>query len=254
MRDSVRQAFVAFTAPLEGVVAHMYQDVKGLVTVGIGNLIDPIQYALVLPFVHADGTYATRDEIAAEWLRIKQAPDLARLGHRAAKRIATLSLTDEGIELVVSRKLAQNDAHLRARFPEWEEWPADAQLATLSMAWACGPAFRFPMLEAALKARDFDLAAQECTINEHGNPGIVPRNKANRMLYRNAARVQAYHLDHEALIWPADITAPPTRPVLDEDPPETVPDTSAARQTGTSEAMRETFADPPVIVVKDDED
>ena len=53
-------------------------------------------------------------------------------------------------------KLGQMDAYLAKRFPEWEEWPADAQLATLSMAWACGPAFRFPRLEAALRAQEVE--------------------------------------------------------------------------------------------------
>lgn len=232
MRDSVRRVFVAFTSPLEGVVEHLYLDTKGLVTVGIGNLVDPIQYALPLPFVHRnDGRPAQRDEIATEWLDIKNRPELARLGHRAAREHCRLHLTPDGIDNLVARKLGQNDRFLAARFPEWNEWPADAQLATLSMAWACGPAFRFPMLDAALKAQNFELAAQECTINPQAGT-IVTRNAANRTLYRNAARVLAYHLDQEALIWPADMTKPPpSSPELH--------DTTNARITGTSEAMRE---------------
>lgn len=214
MRLSVRDAFVGFTAPLEGVVPWMYADVKGLVTTAIGNLIDPIQYALPLPWLHQDGSAASRDEIAAEWLRVKQDPNAARRGHRYTEGITRLRLDAAGVDLVVSRKLAQNAQHLKARFPEWDEWPADAQLATLSMAWACGPAFRFPRLEAELRARRFDMAAGECHIDTTGNPGIVPRNRANIALYRNAAKVVAYKLDPEGLIWPE---------VLD-DGAETVPE------------------------------
>lgn len=218
MKPSVRAAFVPFTSPLEGVVPYLYLDVKGLVTVGIGNLVDPIQYALPLPFLHPDGRPASRDEIAAEWLRVKSDPHAARQGHLRAKAITTLRLDAAGIDLVVSRKLAQNDDHLRRRFADYDDWPADAQLATLSMAWACGPAFRFPLLEAALKARDFYLAADECHINEAGNPGIVPRNVANKVLYRNAGRVQAFKLDPDAVHYPDDLTAAvqdaPTQPEL----------------------------------------
>jgi GH24 family phage-related lysozyme (muramidase) len=214
MRDSVRAAFVGFTKPLEGVCPWMYLDVKGLVTTAIGNLIDPIQYALPLPWNHLDGSPAARDEIASEWLRVKQDPVAASRGHLYTEGITNLRLDERGIELVVSRKLDQNDQHLRGRFPEWEDWPADAQLACLSMAWACGPAFRFPMLEARLRAQDFAMAAGECHINEAGNPGIVPRNRANVALFRNAAKVQAYHLDPAALIWPS---------VLDDEA-QTLPD------------------------------
>ena len=207
MKPSVRAAFVPFTAKYEGVVPWLYADVKGLVTVGIGNLVDPIQFALPLPFVRFDGRPASRDEIAAEWLRVKQDPVAASRGHLYAKTITSLRLTDEGVESLVARKLAQNDDHLRRRFADYEDWPADAQLATLSMGWACVPAFRFPILEAALKARDFVLASKECHIDERGNPGIVPRNKANVLLYLNAARVMAFKLDPEVVHYPDDLHA-----------------------------------------------
>lgn len=41
MYPSVTSFFRVFNEPLEGVVAYMYLDIKGLVTVGVGNLIDP---------------------------------------------------------------------------------------------------------------------------------------------------------------------------------------------------------------------
>lgn len=218
MRDSVRFAFVDFTAAFEGVVPWMYLDVKGLVTVAIGNLIDPIQYAMPLPFVRrVDGSPAARDEIATEWLRVKGDASLARLGHRAAERITTLRLTDEGVGLVVSRKLEQNDAHLKGRFPYIEEWPACAQLAVHSMAWACGPAFRFPLLEVALRAEQWETAAEQCHMNEAGNTGLKPRNVANKVLFRNAARVRDFKLDPDLLEWTHVLGSPEavTLPALD---------------------------------------
>ncbi len=235
MRDSVRAAFVEFTAKFEGVVPWMYVDVKGLVSIGIGNLIDPIQMAMVLPFVRLDGSPADRAEIAAEWLRIKNYPDAAKLGHRAVEHVAHLRLTAAGVQDLVARELARMDAQLAGRFARYPDWPADAQLGTLSMAWACGPAFHFPKLAAALNAGDFSAAALECHMDDRGNPGLRPRNVANVVLYRNAATVIAGSLDPDVLRWPVEMSEEPTSPQaivyilpdpirldapeLDEDPP-----------------------------------
>jgi hypothetical protein len=191
----------------------MYTDILGLVTIAIGDLIDPVELALGLPFVHADGSPASHAEIAAAWHAVKSDPRGPHLGWRYTAQLTTIRLTDEGVSEVVARKLDQNEADLRRRFPDFEEWPADAQLATHSMAWACGSGFRFPKLAAALLARDFETAARECHIDTDGpdhipntaddNNGVKPRNAANVILYENAAKVQAYHLDPSELIYPA---------------------------------------------------
>lgn len=218
MRPSVREAFLRYTVPLEGRVQCMYLDVKGLVTTGIGNLIDTPQEAARLPWLRQTGAYATRDEIVTEWARVKHDPDAARLGHRYALRITTLRLSEDAVNELVYGKLDANDAFLARRFPAWDTWPADAQLATHSLAWACGPAFRFPRCEAALRRRDFLEAATECRIDERGNPGVVPRNAAQKVLYRNAALVEGQR-DPEVLYWPRDLWAePPTDPPPDTEP------------------------------------
>lgn len=228
---------MGFTGLFEGVVPWMYNDVKGLVTVGIGNLVDPIQFALPLPFMRPDGSPASRDEIAAEWLRVKNDPDAARLGHLSTKAITRLRLTGEGVADLAARKLAQNERHLIGRFPAFEAWPADAQLATLSMAWACGPAFRFPLLEAALRKQDWHLASVECHIDDRGNPGVTPRNHANRACYRNAGLAE----DPDVLYWPRDLAAEPdTIPevrldLLESEPPPAL----------VSERMLYVVPDPP---------
>lgn len=203
MRDSVAQGFVAFSSPLEGVVSWMYLDVRGLVTVAIGNLIDPVSLADSVPFLRPDGTPATASEIRAEWTKVKANASLARLGHQAARHVTTLRLSDDGVQQVVSRALATMEADLRRTYPEWDEWPADAQMATLAMSWACGTGFRrsFRSLHAALLARDWASASQQCQISTAGNAGIVPRNKAMRQLYFLAA---ALGCDEETLHWPAD--------------------------------------------------
>jgi hypothetical protein len=204
VKQSVRDAFMDFTVPLEGKVPWMYLDVKGLVTTGVGNLIDPVAYAVNLPWVRRSdmATRAPRQEIVDEFNLIKSSAWLAKAGYRPAEKLCLLRLTDDGVRELVMRKFQQNYEHLKGRFPAIDEWPADAQLATMSMAWACGPAFRFQMLEAYLRSSNFSGAAQECHINESGNPGLKPRNAANKRLYANAAYVVKAGMDLERLYWP----------------------------------------------------
>lgn len=205
MKPSVRSAFIDFTTPMEGAIPHLYADVKNLVTIAIGNLVDPVSMARLLPLKWSDGSQASGPEIEAEWYRVKGDEKCAKLGHRYAAKVTHLRLTKEGMEAVVFQKLDQVAAQLEARFGDWDRWPADAQLATLSMAWACGAGFAFPKLEVALKRRDFDTAARECKMNEAGNPGLKPRNIANRILYTNASRVLSQGLDPFVLYWPAEV-------------------------------------------------
>ena len=55
MHASVKNALSNFLKQYEGKVNFMYLDVKGLVTVGIGHLIDPVNMALKLEFGQKGG-------------------------------------------------------------------------------------------------------------------------------------------------------------------------------------------------------
>ena len=189
LRPAVLQNFFAWSTMFEGYETFMYTDVKGLVTTGIGNLIDPIASALVLPWQRPDGSVASANEITGSWHAVKAAwPDVQSV---ACGRLTTLRLPRAAVATLVAGKLRQNDAYLAARFSEYASWPADAQLALNSMAWAMGPGFNFPALKAALVAGDFAAAAKNCTINPAGNPGVIPRNTADEILFANAAVVSS---------------------------------------------------------------
>lgn len=213
MRDSVRAAFVAYSTPLEGCVAGCYLDCKGLVTCAIGVLVEPIQLALDLPFMHADGSPASRRDIADEWSFLRNHQELAQQGWRAAARLprpdgwgGPLHLTPEGIDQAVSKRLDANESYLRRRFSEWDSWPADAQMLIHSVAWACGGAFRFPRFEAAAKLGRWAALDESGRalhhIEETGNPGVKPRNAAQVILGENAEAVAAQGLDYDTLYWP----------------------------------------------------
>ena len=196
MYDSVRVAFRGFNEPFEGVVHWMYLDVRGLVTIGVGNLIDPLEVALALPFhsLTAPGTTATETQISEEWRRIKGDPTLSTRGYKACESLTQLRLDDNAVNALIASRLAGNEASLKKKlaFAHFDTWPADAQLGLLSMAWALGPGgpSSFPRFAAACRELDFVTAAGECTISEQGNPGVAPRNRANRILFRNAAVIR----------------------------------------------------------------
>ena len=230
MRDSVRATFVEFSGKFEGVIKKPYVDILNLVTVAIGNLIDaspsptPWKPAVGLPFVRDDGLLASPADITAAWMAVKNSPMIlvddgkggkkqmraaAHYGWMYAAKMAgnNISLTDAGIQEVVFERLDSNESILSRRYADWNDWPADAQLATHSMSWAMGANFQheFPHLESALQGKDWDTAAIECKMNETGNAGLKPRNLANKVLYSNASRVQAYGLDPE-LHWPTALS------------------------------------------------
>ena len=222
MYPSVRSRFRAFTQRFEGDVPYMYADIKGLVTVGVGNLIDPVSVAQALPFQFKSkpagqrivpgvaGARATADQITAEWQRVKHAvepghsqdgaPQSNVFGHQHYESLTDLELNPEAIGALVGGRLAKNERILLS-WPEFQDlalWPADAQLGLLSMAWAIGPGQRagggfmlFPRFRQACAAQRFDLAAHHCHIRDIDNAGVTPRNEANKTLFVNAAGVIA---------------------------------------------------------------
>lgn len=183
----VAAGFRDFTARFEGVVPYMYQDVKGLVTCGIGNLIDPMPAALPLPWLRPDGSRATRSEIVAEWRRVKAMP--RALVYTRYHAPSGLHLDDDAIDGLVSTRLEADAAILVRYYPYFATFPAPAQTAILSMAWAMGAGFpkTWPRFSESVRAMDWLACAGTCAINSHGNVGVIPRNSANAALFREAA-------------------------------------------------------------------
>jgi GH24 family phage-related lysozyme (muramidase) len=209
MYQSVRDNVVAFQQKFEGRVPYMYLDVKGLVTVGIGNLIDDpngtdgVKYALPLPFVwKADQTTAaTQDDIATDWNAVKARQDLKNSRYTVFDAITQLMLTDDAIDNLVLEKADEFAATLQrtSEFSTFEDWPADSQLGLLSMAWAMGPAFAehgWPKFRAACANGDWAGAAAECHIT---GPGLDQRNNADVTLFNNAADVVEQGSDYSVL-------------------------------------------------------
>jgi GH24 family phage-related lysozyme (muramidase) len=223
MRHIVKEKWREFNTTFEGLVPFMYQDTKGLITIGMGNLIDPVSLALNLPFqwrnkpgvVHP-GSPATHADIRAEWHRIKNDTTLAKKGYRACDPLCNLELNRTAIAKLIFDKLQANEIILKrvSAFSDFDTWPADAQMGLLSMAWAMGPGFadhhRWPKFRAACAAADFDDAAANCRMHSVHES----RNIANKRLFENAASVIAGEADgsyvRDKLYYPMVIMAPIT--------------------------------------------
>src|SRR4051812_3271940 len=187
MRTSVRRAWLQFNEDLEGRVPFMYCDVKGLVSAGVGNLIDATTHPLTKPdaqeradslamarrfnWIHrppeGDGLPASGAEVDAAWDAVKARMDLAPQGPQAYEDLTSLAITGDQIDRFVFVKLEEMEATLRrqADFAHFDTWPAGAQMALLSMSWGMGPAFGFPRFRAHARAGDFEGCARECRFN-----------------------------------------------------------------------------------------
>ena len=187
----VRDHFARFSTPLEGCVDFIYADTLGLPTVAIGCLLSSPQAAAALVGWDNPGG------VEADWHRVKasyQAAIEAGLRPPAYTHYLAPSsprLSAEGIAAVVAQRLDQAGAALAAVFPSFADWPAPAQAAALSLAWACGAGWprSWPRLSAFCQAGDWTAAGGDCAINAVGNPGVVPRNHCQRVLFELAAGV-----------------------------------------------------------------
>lgn len=209
LRQSVRDVFVAFSEPLEGVVYHLYLDVLGYVTTGMGHLLPDESSALALPW-RIGGVPATPAQIRTAYGALSQARRTgqygAAWGHRRYEPLTPLRLTRPDVERMVQDKLTSNHTILQRRCPDIAAWPAPAQLFLHSWAWAVGPNARYPRMIAHMHKRSWLDAANEARINPNVGT-IVVRNARNRQLLLAASEVECRCGDYDVLT--ADMWSPP---------------------------------------------
>lgn len=196
----------------------MYLDAKGLVTTVIGNLIEShgalsgtaklLDWRVTgIQNNHAaapeSAPKATPAQVEAEFQRIKSHQEMAKNGGGTFQSVATLRLTLLSMDQLFTAVSNTIETNLRKRFPKWESFPADAQLAIMSMAWAMGSGFEFPKFVAACNALDFDTAAEESKINPNIG-SIVDRNVQNKIALHNAAHVIRTGGAPSLLLWPQE--------------------------------------------------
>ncbi len=153
----------------------------------------------------SDGGAAEDGEVSRDWDAVKGRLDLAVAGHRAfAPPFTSLHLQDEVIDDFVMRRLDGDEAELMhwPEFADLENWPADAQLAVHSMAWAMGTRRfdQFTIFRGAAAARDWRMVAEQCRMKPDSGT-LRLRNILDRRSPLNAARVDDEGLDPALLVF-----------------------------------------------------
>lgn len=200
MHSTVLPALRNFLGTHEGVCDFMYLDTRGLVTTGIGNLIDPKRLAGGYQWLrNSDNGRALPSEVDAEWEQIKRRQEHRNRGGLYFRRFTTLHLSPTEIERIFRQKASQFDTSLKGIFPQWNSYPADAQLAMLCHAWALGTGglrSGWPRYTAACTGRDWRAAAGEFAWR-----GInAQRRRGMEQMFTNAANIedavrQGFHYD-----------------------------------------------------------
>jgi hypothetical protein len=139
-----------------------------------------------------DGHKAELNEISSDWVRVKKNRLLAHQGPARARFHTSLELTKEGVEKLTFGRIEAHEAYLVAHtFPSFEGYPADAQLAILSILWTLGdPSQLKPSFVKAILEECWTVAAEECFLSETNAPERKPRNWANRKLLVIAATTE----------------------------------------------------------------
>lgn len=192
MRTSVAAAWPAICSEHEGRLDWLYLDTRGLVTTGIGFLMDDgtgtaPEACLSLGWTD-QGRPATRAQIASAWRVVKARTDLAPRGGFAFRDVTSLRLPGQVIDALLRAKTLEFWSVLAAQLVNLETWPADAQLALLDMAWQLGPRFlgsKWPNFTAAAHASDFARCSEHCSVRQ----ASAGRNGDRIRWFRNAAQV-----------------------------------------------------------------
>jgi GH24 family phage-related lysozyme (muramidase) len=183
MKASALAQALPLYIPMEGNKSQMYRDCKGLVSIGIGCRLS-LEDALKLPFYNPSKQCgADETEIKTDYNSVKDNKIV----------VGQLILDPNSINELAIKRILMFDGYARNKWPStYDIFPADAQLAINSYLFATGhlDTSSEPRLCAAIDDQNWWRASAECHMSDEskGNPGLKPRNDANRRMFANAAR------------------------------------------------------------------
>lgn len=193
-KDQIGDHFSVF----EGVVPYMYLDVRGLVTVGIGNLLDPLStYGKKVRFYRlSDRGYATDAEVKADFATVKSkvvpggnAPQPGWDKYWKFEALTKLRVYPDDLKAAVLAAVAAQESWVRGQIGSvYDELPADVQVVLVQMGYAGGLKARMPQLAPLIKAGDYLGARRYAYLtNQFGSTrGYEDYNAAFRMMLMNA--------------------------------------------------------------------
>ena len=178
MQSYLEQLLVKLES-FEGSVPWMYRDTVGKVTVGVGVMLPDAAAAVALPF-RSGGRPASTAETTAEFARVDALP-MGRAAH-FYRRDSGLELGQDEIDSLLRTVVLRFEEELRAGITGYDDFPDQAKMALLDMAYNLGPEGLlkgFPKLIQAAKAGDWKQAAAQCF--RHG-PGAA-RNQWTQAMF-----------------------------------------------------------------------
>ncbi len=218
MYPSAKDQILDHLSIFEGVVPYMYLDVRGLVTVGVGNLLDPLStYGKKVRFYRlSDRGFATEAEVKAEFAFVKSkvvpggnTPQSGWARYTAFESVTKLRVYPEDIQAAVLTSVASQEKWIVSQLGrDYDTLPADVQVVLIQMGYAGSLKARMPQLAPFLKKRDYLGARRFAYLSnpQNGLRGYEDYNAAFRMMMMNAWIVeQCANLDM-AYLSPDDIT------------------------------------------------
>lgn len=212
MHESVENAVFPFLREFEGVRQRMYLDSRGLVTVGVGFMIEPVEVAVLLGLQNwyrlpGSSGPVTRDTLAAEISAIKSGTP----GYQNQ-----FGLREDAMGPICRAEARRRERFLVDLFPEWASYPADAQMGIMCVAWVrsskAGMLSGFPEFVRYVQARDFQRAGPAslwAAIRE------AVGDRSDRVMGRRVRRREAQlrMFDNAAAIERANRAAPGSAPI-----------------------------------------
>jgi GH24 family phage-related lysozyme (muramidase) len=156
----------------EGEVGYMYVDIKGNVTVGIGNIVSSANYAKTLGFVNAKTKQpASPDEVEKEFTAVKAMG--IRDSHVVYRLNPSFELTTEKLVSLAKQRLTKEFLPgLKKRFGDFDSLPKPARRGLIDMIYNLGvPNFGIKFdgkhckFGPAVRRHDWNVAAAECDVS-----------------------------------------------------------------------------------------
>jgi len=219
MHPPVKNNFMAFTERFEGgALDWMFLDILGRVGTAYGIDLDyngsgqspsveisrqqGLPKAKALQWVYRNTSKIADDAaVQQEWETIKSKPFGKQYAAGYFKQYTKLQLTAKSMTDRVISLLSSNERMLKSNpaFKDFEQWPADAQLAVLGLSWngvghltghTHGTLKDPQAFREACQKLDFRAAASLCDmVAAPHNGSIARRSVAQKQLLLNAAAV-----------------------------------------------------------------
>jgi GH24 family phage-related lysozyme (muramidase) len=160
---------VAHLEVFEGVVPWMYLDIRGYVTVGVGEMLATSERAVSLGFLDTNNQPIAPSAILDDYTRVSALPPAKTAGFYRSSNSPIL--LHSAIDTLLMQHLVFFDTQLSQRFANYSGFPDTAKLGLLDMIYnlgASGLFNGFPTFMGYVQKQDWPNAATQCQRNGPG--------------------------------------------------------------------------------------